>query len=80
PASPTWLLGLQWVRSGSLILGLDTNFATEDEVHVADTPGASCTRTIGLRGPIPTCIFVFAARQHDARWLDDLFFDGDPSM
>ena len=30
---------------------------------------------IDLRGPIPTCIFVSAARQHDVRWLDDLFFE-----
>ena len=30
---------------------------------------------IDLRGPIPTCIFVSAARQHDVSWLDDLFFE-----
>ncbi len=30
---------------------------------------------IDLRGPIPTCIFVSGARQHDVRWLDDLFFE-----
>ena len=30
---------------------------------------------IDLRGPIPTCIFISAARQHDVRWLDDLFFE-----
>ena len=30
---------------------------------------------IDLRGPIPTCIFISEARQHDVRWLDDLFFE-----
>ena len=30
---------------------------------------------IDLRGPIPTCIFISGARQHDVRWLDDLFFE-----
>jgi hypothetical protein len=30
---------------------------------------------IDLRGPIPTCIFVSGARQHDVRWLDSLFFE-----
>lgn len=30
---------------------------------------------IDLRGPIPTCIFVSNARQHDVRWLDDLLFE-----
>ena len=30
---------------------------------------------IDLRGPIPTCVFVSAARKHDVRWLDDLFFE-----
>jgi Transposase DDE domain/Domain of unknown function (DUF4372) len=30
---------------------------------------------IDLRGPIPTCIFISPARQHDVRWLDDLFFE-----
>lgn len=30
---------------------------------------------IDLRGPIPTCIFVSEARQHDVRWLDDLIFE-----
>jgi hypothetical protein len=30
---------------------------------------------IDLRGPIPTCIFISAARQHDVRWLDDLLFE-----
>ena len=30
---------------------------------------------IDLRGPIPTCIFISAARQHDVRWHDDLFFE-----
>lgn len=30
---------------------------------------------IDLRGPIPTCVFVSAARQHDVRWLDDLCFE-----
>jgi len=30
---------------------------------------------IDLRGPIPTCIHITGARQHDVRWLDDLFFE-----
>lgn len=30
---------------------------------------------IDLRGPIPTCIFITEARQHDVRWLDDLLFE-----
>ena len=30
---------------------------------------------IDLRGPIPTCIYISNARQHDVRWLDDLFFE-----
>jgi hypothetical protein len=28
-----------------------------------------------LRGPIPTCIHVTEARQHDVRWLDELLFE-----
>lgn len=30
---------------------------------------------IDLRGPIPTCIFISGARQHDVRWLDHLLFE-----
>jgi hypothetical protein len=30
---------------------------------------------IDLRGPIPTCIHITGARQHDVRWLDDLLFE-----
>lgn len=30
---------------------------------------------IDLRGPIPTCINITGARQHDVRWLDSLFFE-----
>jgi hypothetical protein len=30
---------------------------------------------IDLRGPIPTCIHITGARQHDVRWLDELFFE-----
>jgi hypothetical protein len=30
---------------------------------------------IDLRGPIPTCIFITGARQHDVLWLDELVFD-----
>lgn len=30
---------------------------------------------LDLRGPIPTCIFVSEARQHDVLWLDDLIFE-----
>ncbi len=30
---------------------------------------------LDLRGPIPTCVHVTEARQHDVRWLDELFFE-----
>jgi hypothetical protein len=30
---------------------------------------------IELRGPIPTCIFITGARQHDGLWLDELVFE-----
>jgi hypothetical protein len=30
---------------------------------------------LDLRGPIPTCIHITGARQHDVLWLDELFFD-----
>ena len=30
---------------------------------------------IDLRGPIPTCICITGARQHDVGWLDELFFE-----
>ena len=30
---------------------------------------------LDLRGPIPTCIHVTEARQHDVRWLDELLFE-----
>jgi len=30
---------------------------------------------IDLRGPIPTCIFITGARQHDVLWLDELIFE-----
>ena len=30
---------------------------------------------IDLRGPIPTCIHVTGARQHDVGWLDNLIFE-----
>ena len=30
---------------------------------------------IDLRGPIPTCICITGARQHDVGWLDSLFFE-----
>lgn len=30
---------------------------------------------IDLRGPIPTCIFITGARQHDVLWLDELLFE-----
>jgi hypothetical protein len=29
---------------------------------------------IDLRGPIPTCLFITGARQHDVLWLDELLF------
>lgn len=30
---------------------------------------------LNLRGPIPTCIYITSARQHDVRWLDELLFE-----
>jgi len=30
---------------------------------------------VDLRGPIPTCIHITGARQHDVRWLDELTFE-----
>jgi len=30
---------------------------------------------VDLRGPIPTCIYITNARQHDVRWLDKLVFE-----
>lgn len=30
---------------------------------------------IDLRGPIPTCLFITGARQHDVLWLDELVFE-----
>jgi hypothetical protein len=30
---------------------------------------------LDLRGPIPTCIYITSARQHDVLWLDELFFE-----
>ena len=30
---------------------------------------------IDLRGPIPTCIYITGARQHDVLWLDELIFE-----
>jgi hypothetical protein len=30
---------------------------------------------IDLRGPIPTCIFISGARQHDVLWLDEVVFE-----
>ena len=30
---------------------------------------------IDLRGPIPTCIYITGARQHDVLWLDELLFE-----
>ena len=30
---------------------------------------------IDLRGPIPTCIYITNARQHDVLWLDQLLFE-----
>jgi hypothetical protein len=36
--------------------------------------GIKMLTQIDLRGPIPTCIFISEARQHDVRWLDDLVF------
>lgn len=30
---------------------------------------------IDLRGPIPTCIHITGARQHDVLWLDELLFE-----
>lgn len=30
---------------------------------------------IDLRGPVPTCIYITGARQHDVLWLDELIFE-----
>ena len=30
---------------------------------------------LDLRGPIPTCVYITGARQHDVLWLDELRFD-----
>lgn len=30
---------------------------------------------VDLRGPIPTCVFISEARQHDVLWLDELIFE-----
>ena len=30
---------------------------------------------LDLRGPIPTCIYITGARQHDVRWPDELLFE-----
>lgn len=30
---------------------------------------------VDLRGPIPTCLHITHARQHDVRWLDELVFE-----
>ena len=30
---------------------------------------------LDLRGPIPTCIYITSARQHDVLWLDELLFE-----
>ena len=30
---------------------------------------------LDLRGPIPTCVYISSARNHDVLWLDDLFFE-----
>ncbi len=30
---------------------------------------------VDLRGPIPTCLHITGARQHDVRWLDELVFE-----
>jgi hypothetical protein len=30
---------------------------------------------LDLRGPIPTCIYITGARQHDVLWLDELRFE-----
>ena len=30
---------------------------------------------LDLRGPIPTCIYITGARQHDVLWLDELLFE-----
>jgi len=37
--------------------------------------GVKMHTQIDLRGPIPTCIYITSARQHDVLWLDDLVFE-----
>lgn len=37
--------------------------------------GVKMHTQLDLRGPIPTCIHITAARQHDVLWLDELAFE-----
>jgi len=37
--------------------------------------GIKMQTQIDLRGPIPTCICITGARQHDVGWLDELFLE-----
>jgi len=37
--------------------------------------GVKMHTQVDLRGPIPTCIYITNARQHDVRWLDELVFE-----
>jgi hypothetical protein len=37
--------------------------------------GIKMPTQVDLRGPIPTCIHITGARQHDVRWLDELVFE-----
>jgi hypothetical protein len=37
--------------------------------------GVKAHTQIDLRGPIPTCICITTARQHDVNWLESLFFE-----
>lgn len=41
----------------------------------ATKSGIKMHTQIDLRGPIPTCIYISNARQHDVGWLDTLIFE-----
>ena len=71
-------LGLEWENT---VYALDS---TTIDLSLTLFPWADFRRTkagiklptqIDLRGPIPTCIYIAGARQHDVLWLDELLFE-----
>ena len=71
-------LGLEWENT---VYALDS---TTIDLSLTLFPWADFRRTkagiklptqIDLRGPIPTCIYIAGARQHDELWLDELLFE-----